>query len=150
MATAIQEYWAEVGVQAEIQTAEWTQYRADRRAGKFACDLYGWQGDNGDPDNFLYTHFHSANADPEIGLNVAFYKNPEIDKLLEQGQTSIDENVRRDAYYKAQEILLQDAPWVAIAYAKPPIGLQEEVKGFVPNPVSSEAFNSVDFAGGGQ
>ena len=60
LATAIQEYWSEVGVQAEIQTAEWTQYRADRRAGLFACDLYGWQGDNGDPDNFLATFFYSA------------------------------------------------------------------------------------------
>src|SRR5215210_4958945 len=60
LATAIQEYWAEVGVEAEIQTAEWTQYRADRRADKFVCSLSGWQGDNGDPDNFLYSLLASA------------------------------------------------------------------------------------------
>ena len=57
LATAIQEYWSEVGVQADIQTAEWTQYRDDRRADKFQCALGGWQGDNGDPDNFLYALF---------------------------------------------------------------------------------------------
>ena len=55
LATAIQEYWSEVGVQAEIQTGEWTQYRADRRADLFQGSLSGWQGDNGDPDNFLYS-----------------------------------------------------------------------------------------------
>ena len=60
LATAIQEYWSEVGVQADIQTEEWTQYRDDRRANKFQCSLVGWQGDNGDPDNFLYTFFASA------------------------------------------------------------------------------------------
>ena len=32
LATAIQEYWSDVGVQTDIQTAEWTQYRNDRRA----------------------------------------------------------------------------------------------------------------------
>jgi peptide/nickel transport system substrate-binding protein len=110
--------------------------------------MLGWTGDNGDPDNFLYTHFHSANADPEVGLNRAVYKNPEIDNLLEEAQSTVDENVRRDTYYRAQEILVQDAPWVAIAYVKPPIGLQKQVRGFVPNPVSSEAFNSISYAGG--
>jgi peptide/nickel transport system substrate-binding protein len=110
--------------------------------------MLGWTGDNGDPDNFLYTHFHSANADPAVGLNIAFYKNPEIDTLLERAQSSVDETVRGDNYARAQEILIQDAPWVAIAYVKPPIGLQKDVQGFVPNPVSSEAFNPVTLAGG--
>ena len=37
LATAIQEYWSEVGVKADIQTEEWTQYRLDAREGKFQC-----------------------------------------------------------------------------------------------------------------
>ena len=81
LATAIQEYWSEVGVQADIQTAEWTQYRADRRADKFQCCLGGWQGDNGDPDNFLYALL--AGASKGAG-NTSFYDNPEVDKLLDQ------------------------------------------------------------------
>jgi peptide/nickel transport system substrate-binding protein len=148
MAQIMQQDLKKVGVNAKLVTFEWGTYLEKTSAGEHPMAMLGWTGDNGDPDNFLYTHFHSSNADPDVGLNIAFYKNPEIDKLLEQGQTSIDENVRRDAYYRAQELLVQDAPWVAIAYAKPPIGLQKQVKGFVPNPVSSEAFNSVSFAGG--
>ena len=148
MAQIMQQDLKKVGVNAKLVTFEWGTYLEKTGAGEHPMAMLGWTGDNGDPDNFLYTHFHSANADPEVGLNIAFYKNPEIDNLLEQGQTSVDETVRRDAYYKAQEILVQDAPWVPIAYVKPPIGLQEQVKGFVPNPVSSEAFNPVYFAGG--
>jgi peptide/nickel transport system substrate-binding protein len=148
MAQIMQQDLKKVGVNAKLVTFEWGTYLEKTGAGEHPMAMLGWTGDNGDPDNFLYTHFHSANADPEVGLNIAFYKNPEIDRLLEEGQTSVVENVRQDAYYRAQEILLQDAPWVAIAYVKPPIGLQEQVRGFVPNPVSSEAFNSVSFAGG--
>src|ERR687897_953868 len=81
LATAIQEYWSEVGVEANIQTAEWTQYRADRAEGKFQCALGGWQGDNGDPDNFLATLLGGWS----VGAgNVSFYANPEVHDLLEQ------------------------------------------------------------------
>jgi peptide/nickel transport system substrate-binding protein len=150
MAQIMQQDLKKVGVNAKLVTYEWGTYLEKTGAGEHPMAMLGWTGDNGDPDNFLYTHFHSSNADPAVGLNIAFYKNPEIDNLLEQAQTTVDQNVRRDVYYRAQEILVQDAPWVAIAYAKPPIGLQEQVRGFVPNPVSSEAFNPVDFASGGQ
>ena len=39
---ATAEYWKQVGVEAEIQTEEWTQYREDRRADKFVCSMNGW------------------------------------------------------------------------------------------------------------
>ncbi len=110
--------------------------------------LLGWTGDNGDPDNFLYVLLHSNAATETDAYNVAYYKNPEVDKLLEQGQTTVVESERRDVYYKAQEILHEDAPWAPIAYVEPPIGLEEAVQGFDPNPTSSEAFNGVSLAGG--
>ena len=110
--------------------------------------LLGWTGDNGDPDNFLNVLLNSATATPTDAQNVAYYKNPEVDKLLLKGQTSIDESEREKAYYKAQEIMHEDAPWVPIAYVEPPIGLQETVQGFDPNPTSSEPFNTVYISGG--
>ena len=85
LATAIQEYWSEVGVQAEIQTAEWTQYRADRRADMFQCSLCGWQGDNGDPDNFLYTLLEGGQGRRQH----LFYDNPEVDDLLGAGASGL-------------------------------------------------------------
>ena len=110
--------------------------------------LLGWTGDNGDPDNFLNVLLNSAGATPTDALNVAYYKNPEVDKLLEQAQSSIDENEREKLYFKAQEIMHEDAPWVPIAYVEPPIGLQQSVQGFAPNPTSSEPFNTISISGG--
>src|SRR5919107_3791738 len=113
LATAIQEYWYEAGVQADIQTAEWTQYRADRRAGLFACDLYGWQGDNGDPDNFLATFFNSANKG---GGNTTFYDNTEVDDMLVQAVRVSDMEERKALYQQAEQIIVDDAPWVFLGY----------------------------------
>lgn len=113
LATALQEYWAEVGVEAEIQTSEWTQYRADRRANAFQASLSGWMGDNGDPDNFLYSLLASAS----VGAgNTAFYENPEVDRLLEEAQRTSDQEARKALYQQAEQMIVEDAPWVFLGY----------------------------------
>ena len=148
LAQAMQQDLEKVGIDAKLVTYEWATYLEKTGQGDHPMCLLGWTGDNGDPDNFLYVLLHSNAATETDAYNVAYYKNPELDKLLEQGQTSVVESERRDAYYRAQEILHEDAPWLPVAYVKPPIGLEEAVQGFDPNPTSSEAFNGVSLAGG--
>jgi peptide/nickel transport system substrate-binding protein len=115
LGTAIQEYWKQVGVEAEIQTEEWTQYRVDRRANAFQVSLSGWQGDNGDPDNFLFALLGSAN----IGsTNTSWYANPEVDALLAQAQTETDQEARKTLYHQAEQMIVDDAPWAFLGYQK--------------------------------
>ena len=113
LATAVQEYWSEVGVQADIQTAEWTQYRADRRADLYQCALGGWQGDNGDPDNFLATLL--AGASKGAG-NTSFYDNPEVNDLFVEAVRVSDMEERKALYQKAEQLIVDDAPWVFLGY----------------------------------
>ena len=131
LATAIQEYWSEVGVQAEIQTAEWTQYRADRRANMFQCSLSGWQGDNGDPDNFLYSLL--AGASKGAG-NTAYYENPEVDELLRQAQTVSDQEERTQLYHQAEQLIVDDAPWVFLGYQKHQVVTRANITDFQLQP----------------
>src|SRR5215211_1168252 len=115
LGTAIQEYWKQVGVEAEIQTEEWTQYRVDRRANMFQVSMSGWQGDNGDPDNFLYSLLGTANIG---GSNTSWYSNPEVDKLLADAQAITDQAERKTLYQQAEQIIVDDAPWVFLGYQK--------------------------------
>ncbi|HLL50146.1 MAG TPA: ABC transporter substrate-binding protein [Thermomicrobiales bacterium] len=131
LATAIQEYWSEVGVEAEIQTAEWTQYRADRRADMFQCSLSGWQGDNGDPDNFLYSLL--AGASKGAG-NTAFYENPEVDALLRQAQEVSDQEERTELYHQAEQLIVDDAPWVFLGYQKHQVVTRANITDFQLQP----------------
>lgn len=131
LATAIQEYWKQVGVEAEIQTEEWTQYRLDQRADKFQVSLKGWQGDNGDPDNFLF----SLLAGPSKGAaNTSFYGNPEVDALLVQAQQVSDQEQRKEIYHQAEQLIVDDAPWVFLGYQKHQVVTRSNVKDFQLQP----------------
>lgn len=131
LATAIQEYWSEVGVKADIQTEEWTQYRDDRRANKFQCSLSGWQGDNGDPDNFLY----SLLAGPSKGAaNTAYYGNPKVDDLLHQAQIVSDQEERKTLYQQAEQLIVDDAPWVFLGYQKHQVVTRANITDFQLQP----------------
>src|SRR5215216_7743759 len=143
LATAIQEYWSEIGVQSDIQTGEWTQYRADRREGLFACDLYGWQGDNGDPDNFLATFFNSANKG---GGNTSFYDNPEVDDLLVQAVQVSDMEERKALYQQAEQIVVDDAPWVFLGYQKHQVVTRANITDFQLQPTYIYYFAGVSKA----
>ena len=43
---------------------------------------------------------------------MSFYTNPEVDKLLETGRTSTDQEERKAAYMKAQEIVWEEVPCI--------------------------------------
>ena len=148
VAQVMQQNLQKVGVSAKLVTYSWETYLTKVESGEHTTCILGWTGDNGDPDNFLNVLLNSANATPEDATNVAYYKNPEVDELFARGQTTVDDAARQDAYYKAQEILHEDAPWVPIAYVTPPLAMQDTVVGLDPNPTSSEPFNTVDFKSG--
>ena len=131
LATAVQEYWSEVGVQADIQTAEWTQYRADRRADLYQCALGGWQGDNGDPDNFLATLL--AGWSKGAG-NTSFYDNPEVNDLLEQAVRVSDMEERKALYHQAEQLIVDDAPWVFLGYQKHQVVTRANITDFQLQP----------------
>jgi peptide/nickel transport system substrate-binding protein len=149
IAKAMQQDLKKVGVNAELITHGWGTYLEKTGSGQHPMCLLGWPGDNGDPDNYLNVLLGSATATETYALNVAYYKNREVDELLRKGRTTIDPDERQRIYYEAQEILVRGAPWVPIAYAKPPFGLQKNVQGYQANPTGGEAWNTVSLSGGG-
>ena len=58
------------------------------------------------PDPDQYTLWHSTQA----GSNISRYKNPRIDKLLEDGRLNLDTEARKKIYLDFQRFLLEDAP----------------------------------------
>lgn len=150
IAQAMQQDLQEVGINVTLETREWGTYLEATGRGEHDMALLGWTGDNGDPDNFLNVLLSSKNATEEEAQNIAYYQNPEVDELLNQAQTTINESERRELYYEAQEIINNDAPWVPIAYAEPPLGFQNQVEGYLPSPTGGEPFNTVELSESGE
>ena len=149
IAQAMQQGLREVGINAKLETREWGTYLQETGSGEHDMALLGWTGDNGDPDNFLNVLLSSKGATETDAQNIAYYKNPEVDELLQRGASTIDEDERREVYLEAQEIIHEDAPWAEIAYAEPPLGFQN-VEGYLPSPTGGEPFNTVELTQSGQ
>ena len=118
-APALQEHEAikrdleHLGLKVELFTAEsWQHYNTavlGKRPG--AMYRYVWHADFPDPDNFLFSLFHSQSPD-----NYGHYSNPEVDHLLEQARGEVDYLKRIQLYRRAEALIMADAPVVNLVY----------------------------------
>jgi peptide/nickel transport system substrate-binding protein len=107
-AEIIQRRLQEIGIQVKIRTVEWATFIKEFiEKGHFEAVLLGWNTGL-DPDQ--YDIWHSSKTRPGE-LNFIHYKNPEVDKLLEEGRHTFDKEKRRRAYFRLQEILAEDQPY---------------------------------------
>lgn len=142
MAELIQADWAKVGVKAKIVSYEWGEYLKRARAGEQQTILLGWTGDNGDPDNFLYTLL-SCDASKKSSSRWCYKP---YDELLIKAKE--DSNVAdRTKYYKeAQVIFKEQAPWITIAHSVVYMPMRKNVEGFKIDPFGAHIFYGVDLA----
>ena len=77
--------------------------------------------------------FHSSNFAPH-GYNWIFYKNDQVDKLLETGRTVLDPGKRTEAYQEAQKILTDDCVYIYLADYRKSMAMSPKVKGFTYSP----------------
>ncbi|MEE8347829.1 MAG: peptide ABC transporter substrate-binding protein [Dehalococcoidia bacterium] len=111
---AIVAMWEEnLGVSVELSQEEFGLFLRDIDEGNFQIFDLGWIADYVDPQNFLDIKLHSASANNETG-----YANAEVDALLEQARTEQDNAKRLQLYQQAEEIIVQDAPWIPLYHSK--------------------------------
>jgi dipeptide transport system substrate-binding protein len=135
---------AKINVKAEIKSFEWGEYRKRLQAGEHQMGMLGWTGDNGDPDNFLYTLLGCASAKSASGSNISkFCYQPYEDLVLKAKSTT--KQADRDALYKkAQVIFKEQAPWFTIAHAVQLKPVRKEVVDFKLSPFGRHTFYGVD------
>ncbi|WP_333871560.1 ABC transporter substrate-binding protein [Desulforamulus putei] len=144
LAAAIQADLRKVGIDVQIKSYPWKEYKEVYtpeivKEGDFM--LYGWIGDNGDPDNFL-----SLLETKEIKstLNAAKYSNKKVDELLVKGRTARTQEERNAAYSELQKIVQEEAPWVFLSHSKDMAAVSKNVVGFDLHPVGVVYFRNVD------
>ncbi|MDQ4060182.1 MAG: ABC transporter substrate-binding protein, partial [Pseudomonadota bacterium] len=143
VAEMIQSDLAKIGIRVHLVTDEWSRYRARLQAGEHSMAIYGWTGDNGDPDNFLHVLLGCAAARAG-GNNIARWCHPAYDELVTKAKLNPDRGTREGLYRKAQEIFKQEAPWVPIAHSVVLMATRKEVMGFRMDPLVRHLFDGVD------
>lgn len=143
IAEAIQKDLKQVGIETKIVTYDWGTYLEKLSNGEHDMAMAGWIGDNGDPDNFLYTLLDKENTKKGSAANYAFYKSEPVHELLVKAQQIYDQSERSKLYGKAQEIVHEDVPWVTLFHATQIIAMQKNVQGYKLHPVGEKRFMNV-------
>jgi peptide/nickel transport system substrate-binding protein/oligopeptide transport system substrate-binding protein len=109
---AYQRYLADLGVKAEIHYApDWPTYTAMLKQGELSMFRLARFADIPDADNFLAPMLHSASP-----TNYTFYRNPLVDRLLEQARRELDDAQRIALYREVERLVMDDAPWIVQNY----------------------------------
>lgn len=142
MAELVQEDWKKVGVNVKIVSYEWGEYLKRMREGDHTTGMMGWNGDNGDPDNFLNTLLSCSAV--KQGSNYAKWCHKEFDKIVTDAVQTTDKAKRIELYKQAQVVFKEQAPWVTIAHSTTYFPVRKEVKGYVVDPFALHNFYGVD------
>lgn len=143
-AEILQNDWAKIGVKVKLVSYDWGDYIKRTRAGEFTAGIYGWSGDNGDPDNFLSPLLSCANANGSS--NYSRWCNADFDKLLAEAITLSTKKERAPFYEKAQVIFHQQVPWIPIAHSVSYTPLSLRVRDYKQSPFGYTQFYGVKLA----
>jgi len=114
---AIQEDLARVGIRIELKPVTMAPFldAVTRRRGA-PCALSRWYQDFPDPSNFLDTLLNGQRIVDENCNNRAFYRNPEVDRLLDAAAGCPRLEERIEIYRRVERQVIADAPWVFLLH----------------------------------
>ncbi len=142
MAEMMQADLAKVGVNARLVTYEWGEYRKRIQNGEATAALFGWTGDNGDPDNFFF-FLGCVNGTPAAS-NIGKWCNSKFNADLAEARQVPDEAKRKAIYGEMQQIEHDDEPVLNIAHSLVYEPVSKQVVGFKMSPLSRQQFDGVD------
>jgi len=120
-----------IGIDVRIRVLEWasllTNYIDSRN---FDVVLMGWSISQ-DPDQYDIWHSSKTGAKE---LNFISYKNPEVDRLLEEGRGTFDKEKRRRCYFRMQEILADEQPYTFLYVPAALPAISARFRGIQPAP----------------
>lgn len=117
-----------LGVEVAIQQTDWPTFLVDMSQDENPYQMYeiGWIADYPDPQNFLGVKLHSASKQ-----NNSQYSNPEVDALLDQADIEKDAEKRLSLYRQAEQIVVNDAPWIPLYFSQEYWLVKPRVKDFI-------------------
>ena len=110
VAEYLQQAWAAIGIDLKVNIVEWASFTPMRRNGEFDVARNGWVGDYTDPSNILEL-FCTTN-----GNNDGKYTNADFDAAIEDSRVTTDAATRSEDLHKAEDLLMEDAGCIPIAY----------------------------------
>jgi len=114
---AIQGQLKQVGVDVEILSLASATLSAERfkplAENKAELDYAGWSPSTGDADWGIRPLLTKENW-PPTNFTIGFYTNPKLEELVKAALQTSDAAKRKAAYAEAQQIVMDDCPWIVL------------------------------------
>ncbi len=122
-----------VGIEASIRVKDWSALYQDMKQGQFELFSAVWVPVT-DPDLYHFVHHSSSIPDDgKAGGNRHGYKNPEIDRLIDEGRITMDAEKRKGIYQEVERKMIEDLPYIPLWNEHRIVVLNSErIKGFEP------------------
>lgn len=139
IATILQSNFADIGVTLKLQLMANPAMRDRVDKGDFELCLGAWSPDFADPYMFMNFWFDSK----LWGLpgNRSFYKNDKVDTLIRKAAIVSDQAERTKLYYEAQDIIMEDAPYIFLYQVQTIVPVRKNVQGYIYNPMLESMYN---------
>ena len=129
----LQQQWRQIGVEMKINNKPAAVLFGDfYRMSKFETIVIG-MGMGSDPEHSFRLHSRYIPAKGGLGRNSIAYENPEVDRLLDAGVRDLDREKRKKAYFRLQEVLADEVPYLPIYHFVNIRGTRKGIEGFRPN-----------------
>lgn len=140
-AEVIREQLERFGLRIQWKSVE--SVRTFRVSGEYQIMMDGLGMNWPDPD-YLRAYFHSNGTGHAAGSTMS---NPELDALLERGVSITDEAQRFEIYRKAEEIILDEAPWIFLFWRSNAYAVADALQGFelIPGGFGTESLGRYEF-----
>ncbi len=107
------------------------------RRGAVGFFIAGWIADYPDPSAFFDPLLHSRSIAATGSGNRAFYRNAELDRILDQARVASDVAQRTALYRHASEIVVHEAPWAFVFSNRGNELVSPRVARYRPHPIWS-------------
>jgi peptide/nickel transport system substrate-binding protein len=109
----IQENLKRVGIDLNVRAYEFATFFQDVQQGRFQMFTLQWVGGAlVDPD-ILRRVYHSTQV-PPLGFNRGYYRNADVDRLLDQASAATSADERRRHYSEVQRMVAADAVYIPV------------------------------------
>jgi ABC-type dipeptide/oligopeptide/nickel transport system permease subunit/ABC-type transport system substrate-binding protein len=125
-----------IGLRIKLKLVPYAAYLADvSRRRTSAMGWAGWAADFPDPANFFESRLATKAIADEGSLNLSFFSNEELDRVLAEAHRERSFAKRMALYERAEEIVRDLAPWVPATTPRALEVHQPYVHGYAPHPI---------------
>ncbi len=136
LAELAQQAYKQAGIEMSLRPMEWSAFISKNDAGDFeACAL----AMSLDPNPDLGPNWHSAQAPPN-GFNSVFYRNPEVDALIDQLRVTFDREEAKGIYARLQRLIHEDEPISFLHNVSVKWAINRRIEGVSTSPIGISLF----------